>query len=105
MVALAPTLGFCRALLGFRLRDADVARALPLIAEKPSLILHGDRDSLALPSEAERNLAASGSHAKLVWFEGCDHSQGRFREPDRYNEIVLEFLSDAGIVAQRQTVP
>jgi len=72
----------------------DIARTLAVLKGKPVLILHGNADDLALPSEANRNQAACD--AKLVWFDGCGHSEGRWLQPELYNTSLLEFLRQNG---------
>jgi pimeloyl-ACP methyl ester carboxylesterase len=95
MVLCAPTLALSRLMLRFRLRDADVADALST-ANKPTLLLHGDSDRLALPFEAERNHAACNGNATLVWFERCNHSGGRYFRPEEYNAALYGWLEAQG---------
>lgn len=104
MVTMAPTLLFSRSFLPFRMRDADVARALE-VGGKPALILHGSEDRLAPPGDAERNYAACGSDSRLVWFEGCNHSAGRFAQPEVYNEAVFGWLDEQGLLVETGTGP
>jgi pimeloyl-ACP methyl ester carboxylesterase len=70
----------------------DLSKELPKIGEKPILFIHGREDQLAMPSEAERNFAAACGPKRFVWFEGCDHTEGRWQQADRYREAVLHFL-------------
>src|SRR5205823_901849 len=61
----------------------DVAHALRSV-QCPVLLLHGRCDNLALPSDAERNLAALQGRGEMVWFENCGHSEFRWVQSDRF---------------------
>lgn len=93
-----PTVWLSRWMLGFRLRDADVAKYL-VLAGKPTLLLHGEHDQLALPREATRNCAAIPEHSTLVWFERCNHSGGRYFRPEEFNRAVFDWL-DENVIAR-----
>lgn len=97
MVVCAPTLVFSRIVLGFPLKKADVAESLRL-GGKPALLLHGDRDQLALPKEAIRNAAAIPEQGSLVWFERCNHSGGRYFRCEEFNAAVFDWLEAQGLV-------
>jgi len=60
--------------------------------DKPTLILHGGGDTLAPVRHAEANYAALIGPKKLVVFDGRNHSESRWEEPDRYFEEVEAFL-------------
>lgn len=59
--------------------------------ERPTLVLHGDRDIL-LPPENGHILAREIPGAKLVIFEGCAHGFTT-EEPNRFVSVVREFLA------------
>lgn len=80
-------------LAGFNPLRVDAAKALPAIPPEKLLFIHGTGDLLALPSEAERNLAACPG-ARLVWLEGCGHSEGRWLRPDAYHGALRAFLAE-----------
>jgi pimeloyl-ACP methyl ester carboxylesterase len=69
----------------------DVAHALRNV-RCPVLLLHGRCDNLALPSEAERNLAALDGRGEMVWFEDCGHSEFRWTQSERYYRVLEAFL-------------
>ncbi len=96
--ALRPTIFFSTLMVDFNPKHVDVAEALEKLKGKPILILHGDKDDLAVPADARRNLAAAGERARLVWFEGCGHSEGRWMHPARYHQELLSFLQESGFV-------
>lgn len=95
---LWPTTLFATPIAGFNPFTVDVSVALHRAGEVPVLILHGDKDTLALPSEAERNLAACAGPAEIVWLADCGHSEGRWERPVEYERAVLTFLERHGLV-------
>lgn len=58
--------------------------------DRPTLVLHGDRDIL-LPPENGRVLAREIPGARLVIFEGCAHGFTT-EQPNRFVSVVREFL-------------
>ncbi len=97
MVFLSPTLYFSIPMIGFSPRVADVGAALKG-CRMPVLILHGKADRLALPAEAERNAKLHADDTQIVWFDGCNHSEGRWLQPDRYHDAVEGFLRRLGAI-------
>jgi len=98
MFLLSPTVIIAAPMVGFNPFKVDVAKAVGHLSHIPVLFLHGNRDTLALPSEAERNIAAhAGSHT-VVWFDGCGHSEARWIQPDKYQYALGEFLQENGII-------
>ena len=80
-------------ILGLNPFQIRVSDALAKI-EKPTLVLHGDRDSLALPKAAEGNYAALMGPKKLVWFPGRNHAEARWEDPEKYFDEVISFLKE-----------
>lgn len=91
---LKPSNLFARMLLPKDPKEMDVARALEQAGHPPTLLLYGTRDSLAGPSAIERNRRAAGERVRLVMFEGCEHSEGRWLQPEIYRESVESFLRE-----------
>ena len=89
-VVLAPTVILALPVLRCNPARVDVADSLRVVGV-PVLLIHGDADDLALPSEAERNHAACPGSA-LVWLPGCGHSEGRWIHPERYHAAVEELI-------------
>jgi len=89
---LGPAVLFAAPLARVNPFKVDVAKALEKVS-CPVLILHGRDDNLALPSEAERNLAALNGKGEIVWFDGCGHSEFRWTQPERYYQELESFLS------------
>lgn len=59
----------------------------------PVLLLHGDRDVLAPPSDAVANLEALGERGELVWLPNSNHAEGRWLHPDVYHKALFAFLN------------
>lgn len=88
-VALAPIALIAGPFLGVNLLRIDVAEALRS-ASVPTLLLHGEEDTLALPSEARRNADAAG--VEVIWLAGSGHSEGRWLHPEQYYEALGAFM-------------
>lgn len=90
---LRPTVKLGAFLQGIKARDLSVEKDLVKLAGKPMLFLYGTHDPIVPKSEIEKNLTAAGSCASVEWFEGSGHGHGRFKEPYRYQKIVMGFLN------------
>lgn len=99
-VALAPTMWAAWPLVRINPYRIDVAKALGK-SSVPVLLLHGAEDKLALPSEAERNLAATGDRGTLVWLPNSNHAEGRWNYPDLYMGALRDFLRQHGLIPQK----
>lgn len=102
-IALAPTLWAAWPLVKINPYKIDVAAALAK-SSAPVLILHGAQDRLALPSEAERNLAAVGDRGRLVWLPDSNHAEGRWIHPELYMASLRSFLQDHGLILVKDPV-
>lgn len=96
-VLFAPTVVVAAPMVGVNPFRIDVAAALRK-ADIPTLLIHGDKDRLALPAEAERNLAACGDKGRLVWMPNSNHAEGRWVHPALYEDSVLAFLRDLDLI-------
>lgn len=96
---LSPTVLVAAPMAGFNPFKVDVAQALARMGAVPTLLLHGGADDLALPIEAERNLAACTGPKEIVWFPGYGHSEGRWEMPEQYNAALFGFLERHGFVS------
>ncbi|MBL8086707.1 MAG: alpha/beta fold hydrolase [Chthonomonas sp.] len=99
-IFLWPTPLVARLMLKFSPKDVDVAHALEAAGELPILLLHGTHDTLADPSQASRNFNVLGSRGELVWFEGCQHAEGRWVHPEQYYAAMDKFLTDYSFLPQ-----
>ncbi len=88
---LWPVSRVCGFLLGHDPYLIDISLSLADAGDLPVLFLHGEEDKVAPIRAAEANHEAARM-GRLEKFAGCDHSEGRFKEPERYHEIVLDFL-------------
>ena len=91
---LSPSPILCGPMAGFNAYSVDVAKSLERAGDIPVLFFHGDCDTLALPSEAKRNIAACKGPARVVWLEGCGHAEGRWIHPDLYYKELSAFLDE-----------
>lgn len=71
------------------LRSADLRALLPAI-EQPTLVLHGERDTLA-PLPAAEFTAAQLPHAELTVIKGAGHAPF-ISHPDEFISAVEEFI-------------
>jgi uncharacterized protein len=97
-VILAPTVFLAAPMAGFWPFSVDIAKALGRFGYKPVLHLHGTKDTLAPPSEARRNHAACKGPSEIVWFEGYQHSEYRWEDPERYMAELTRFLKQHGFL-------
>jgi uncharacterized protein len=88
---MKPALYFGTFLLGFNPNNIRVSDALKGLT-KPTLILHGDKDTLAGTKCADSNLNALAGPKVLVWFPGRNHSEGRWLDSERYFTSITTFI-------------
>ena len=82
-------------LLGERTANASPLRAIPEIAPRPLLLIHGDADTL-IPVEDSRALFAAAHEPKDLWIvPGSGHVQAFHDHPAEYAHRVLTFLTGA----------
>lgn len=92
--ALYPLPLVAGSIIGLNPFRVDVSEAIAKIGAKPLLFIHGSADKLALPSEAERNYGSAKGPKKIVWFEGRNHSEGRWLDPVKYRESLMSWLEE-----------
>lgn len=92
---LSPIPYIAKPVVGYDAREVDVTKALSK-SNVPVLVLHGDRDGIATPDQAHRNIEVLGDRAETVWFKGCRHSEGRWLYPDEYYKALDSFLVRLG---------
>jgi len=93
---LSPTVLLAAPMAGFNPFSVDVSQYLAVAGPIPTLILHGDADTLALPAEARRNFDALEGPKEIVWFPKMGHSEGRWELPDQYQSALFGFLDRQG---------
>jgi alpha-beta hydrolase superfamily lysophospholipase len=89
-----PTVYLAAPMAGFSPFSVDVSKALTRFGDKPVLILHGKKDTLAPPSEAQRNYDACVGEKEIAWFDRCGHSEYRWEQPEKFYQVVEKFLRD-----------
>lgn len=78
--------------LGFSPYGKDVAASLHKMGPKPVLFFHGERDHIAVPEEARRNLAALTGETTVVWQPKMGHAEGRWERAEEYHEALRAFV-------------
>lgn len=92
-VLAKPVRYICRMMGAPNPNEIDVARSLPIVP-CPILMVYGEAD-LIVPLAAQRRNREAAPNADFVLFAGCQHSQPRWVDPDRYDSIALDFLDRA----------
>jgi uncharacterized protein len=59
---------------------------------KPTLLLHGESDTLAPRGAAQQNYDALTGEKVIVWFPGRGHSEARWEDAEKYFESISTFL-------------
>jgi uncharacterized protein len=90
-ILLKPAIWVAAPLAGVKPTDVVVSDALKLVT-CPTLILHGEEDTLAPPKAAQHNYEALSGPKELVWFPGRNHSEARWEDATRYFDQVENFL-------------
>ncbi|MCR5279082.1 MAG: alpha/beta hydrolase [Lachnospiraceae bacterium] len=63
----------------------------------PLLCMHGAQDDFIVPEHGKRVFEATGGIRELHLIEGAGHAQSAVVAPDKYGEILKDFLIKAGI--------
>ncbi len=88
----APGVPLTGLFLGFSPYGKDVASSLHRMGPKPVLLIHGERDTIAFPSEAQRNIAALQGPTTVVWQPGMGHAEGRWEQTEDYHGALKTFI-------------
>lgn len=70
----------------------NVSHALSQI-DFPVLMLYGTDDLIVPRDQAQHNVDAA-RNGRVVWFDGCQHSQPRWFQTEAYDRVLLEFLDE-----------
>jgi len=81
-----------RAIAGWSIDPAETAAALKRV-RVPTLVTHGRKDTVVLPSAAEMTAAAIPG-ARLSWFDDCGHSPF-CEDARRFNDELAAFMATA----------
>lgn len=105
VVALCPTVVIAAPFAGFNPFKISISQRLATFDSVPILFLHGGSDVLARPAGAQKNFDRYRGPKKIVWFEGCSHSEGRWNHPQEFREAVDDFLAETGFLARLPNLP
>lgn len=83
---------FCRALAGFRMKDADAARALER-NRRPVLFFHGAEDTYVDQKNSRYNYAACRATKELVVVPGARHLCSAYVAPELYRKKLMDFFA------------
>lgn len=90
----APGVPLSTFFLGFSPYGKDVAASLCAMGPKPVLIFHGERDHIAVPAEARRNIEALQGPKTVVWQPGMGHAEGRWERAEEYHAALRTFARE-----------
>ncbi|MBS1723568.1 MAG: alpha/beta fold hydrolase [Armatimonadetes bacterium] len=102
---LKPVAWFGRLWAGFDPRKIDMVPVYRQLDGLPTLFLYGAADPVVPLESARQCVEAAGRETKVVWFEGCGHSQARYFMADEYYRSIHEFLASQGVFSDRTQVP
>jgi pimeloyl-ACP methyl ester carboxylesterase len=73
---------------------ANLERVLPLLQNKPVLMVSGERDTYVIPEITRRLYHRTGHLTESVWIvDGAKHNLARQVNPVEYNRRMVEFFS------------
>jgi uncharacterized protein len=90
-VFMSPAVYLGVPLAGLNPKRIFVADALRNV-KCPTLLLHGERDTLAPPQAARQNFEALTGEKVIVWFPNRSHSEARWEDSAKYFDAVRTFL-------------
>jgi fermentation-respiration switch protein FrsA (DUF1100 family) len=79
--------------LGISFGSISPGQHIAKFAPRPVLIIHGTKDSIISPQQAELNYAAAGQPKQLWLVPGADHIQCRAVAKQQYETRVAEFFT------------
>lgn len=83
---------FCRTLAGFRMRDADTAKAMER-NRRPVLFFHGSADTYVAQKNSRYNYSICQAPKELVVIPGARHLCSAYVEPELYRQKILSFFT------------
>lgn len=90
-----------RARREFRCRFPSVRKAIQRMTPRPTLFIHGEKDSY-LPVEQSRRLYALAGQPKYLWIApGARHNQAAILHPAAYSRLTVRFFDQHLAVAGR----
>ena len=82
----------CRIFAGFKMRDADTAKALA-VNKVPVLFFHGREDTYVSVRNSKRNYAACRAPKELVIIDGARHLCSAYVSEELYRKKLMDFFS------------
>lgn len=78
--------------------DFDLERAIAAIGDRPVLVIAGEEDR-RMPVDVQRELWAlsASEQSRFETFAGAAHGAAYRTDPDRYEAILMEFLTGVGL--------
>ena len=95
---IAETMRFARRFSGLRggVRYTVLERRLRRLADRPVLLITGEKDSYVAPAIAKRIRRRIGPSCRPVWVvPGAKHNQARLTAPQEYDRRLADFFSQA----------
>lgn len=80
---------------GYSFDEVRPIDAMPLLADRPVLLLHGTEDRIIPFAHMCQLAEAAGPSARTISFEGADHCGGYFVDRPGYIALVDDFLTQA----------
>lgn len=82
---------FCGFLAGFRMKEADTAKAMRTCS-RPVLFFHGGKDTYVDPRNSRYNYALCQAPKELVIIPEARHLCSAYEAPELYRKKILEFF-------------
>lgn len=82
---------FCRALAGFRMKDADTTKAMER-NQKPILFFHGAADTYVDQKNSKYNYSVCRAPKELMVVPGARHLCSAYVAPELYRQKILDFF-------------
>lgn len=83
---------FCGLLSGFRMKEADTAKAMRT-NKRPVLFFHGLEDTYVDPKNSKYNYSLCRAAKELVLIPGARHLCSAYVNPELYREKLLDFFA------------
>lgn len=90
---ISPASVMSRILYGYAFTEVRPIDSLADNVAVPICFVHGSADNFITPDHSERMHAATKAYSELHLFEGADHAQCLQKDPERYFQMLSDFLS------------
>ena len=79
---------------GFSYRDTCPKEELKLNKKVPILFIHGDKDALVFPENANYLYNNDNGPKRLVWFVGAAHCGSIIADKEKYYKVIEDFIKE-----------